>query len=296
MMSDPERAGDDELLAIPRLAERVGVTPRVLRYWEEQGLISPTREHGKLRYSPRDVAIAALIRRLLAAGAGVEGVRMLKRLAERDIRRSSAAGDQVALIEDALRILYQRKAFREETGMDEEHYPEGKPPPPPRHGGPPRGPGGPGGPRPRKGEARSLSKGPSGIVKMLMAHVLLQPDIPAKRHWRSTGHSSRLDALGFSFDVGSTAEPSGEVYDDEPRCPLCACQEHKPRLSAAGDHSAPAAVWPGSGETGRRPQPELPGPSWCWPCAAARRRPKPLCPGTLLASVTRQSDASGARA
>jgi DNA-binding transcriptional MerR regulator len=144
-MSDFERAEGDELLAIPRLAERVGVTPRVLRYWEEQGLISPTREHGKLRYSPRDVAIARLIRKLLEAGAGIEGVRMLKRLAERDIRRSSNAGEETALIEEALRILYQRKAFREETGMDEEHYPEGKPPPPP-HRGPPRGPAVPGGP------------------------------------------------------------------------------------------------------------------------------------------------------
>jgi len=147
MMSYSERAGGDELLAIPRLAERVGVTPRVLRYWEEQGLISPTREHGKLRYSPRDVAIAGLIRRLLEAGTGIEGVRMLKRLAERDIRHSSSAADETALIEEALRILYQRKAFREETGMDEEHYPEGKPPPPPPHRGPPRGPGAPGGPR-----------------------------------------------------------------------------------------------------------------------------------------------------
>jgi DNA-binding transcriptional MerR regulator len=146
MMSDSERAGGDELLAIPRLAERVGVTPRVLRYWEEQGLISPTREHGKLRYSPRDVAIARLIRSLLEAGVGIEGVRMLKRLAERDIRRSSSAADETALIEEALRILYQRKAFREETGMDEEHYPEGKPPPPPPHRGPPRRPGAPGGP------------------------------------------------------------------------------------------------------------------------------------------------------
>src|SRR5712691_11726563 len=59
MMSDPDRDRDDELMAIPRLAERIGVTPRVLRYWEEQQLISPTREHGKLRYSPRDLAIAA---------------------------------------------------------------------------------------------------------------------------------------------------------------------------------------------------------------------------------------------
>ncbi len=147
MMSDYGRPGDDELMAIPRLAERVGVTPRVLRYWEEQGLISPTREHGKLRYSPRDVAIAGLIRRLLAAGIGVEGVRMLKRIAERDVQRSSGAGDETALMEEALRILYQRKAFREETGMDEEHYPEGhRPPPRPPHVSPPRGPKPPGGP------------------------------------------------------------------------------------------------------------------------------------------------------
>lgn len=132
--------GHHELIAIPRLADRVGVSPRVLRYWEEQGLISPTREHGKLRYSPRDVAIAALIRRLLADGAGVEGVRMLKRMAERDIRRSAAAGDQTALAEEALRILYQRKAFREGTGTDEEHYPQGEPAPPP----PPRPPEDPG--------------------------------------------------------------------------------------------------------------------------------------------------------
>src|SRR5213592_5126116 len=98
-MSDSGRDRDDELMAIPRLAEQIGVTPRVLRYWEEQGLISPTREHGKLRYSPRDVAIAGLIRHLLAAGAGVEGVRMLRRMAERDIRRSSAADDEAALAE-----------------------------------------------------------------------------------------------------------------------------------------------------------------------------------------------------
>ena len=52
---------------------------------------------------------------------------MLKRLAERDIRGRAAAGDEAALAEEALRILYQRKAFREETGMDEEHYPQGNP-------------------------------------------------------------------------------------------------------------------------------------------------------------------------
>jgi DNA-binding transcriptional MerR regulator len=149
MMSDYGRDRDDELMAIPRLAERIGVTPRVLRYWEEQQLISPTREHGKLRYSPRDLAIAALVRRLLEAGVGVEGIRMLKRLAERDVRRAATTGEEDALAEEALRILYQRKAFREETGTDEEHYPQSAPPPPP----PPHPPHPPPGPprRPRPG-------------------------------------------------------------------------------------------------------------------------------------------------
>ena len=128
-------------MAIPRLAEQIGVTPRVLRYWEEQQLISPTREHGKLRYSPRDLAIAALIRQLLEAGASVEGLRMLKRLAERDVRRAAATEQEEELAEEALRILYQRKAFREEAGTDEEHYlrrpPHPPPPPHPPHRPPP---------------------------------------------------------------------------------------------------------------------------------------------------------------
>jgi DNA-binding transcriptional MerR regulator len=136
--------GEDELVAIPRLAEQVGVTPRVLRYWEEEGLISPTREHGKLRYSPRDVAIARLTKRLLDGGASVDALRMLKELSEREIRRAGEAAVEPLLSELALRLLYQRKAFREVAGMGEEHYPVGDPKsrgdgpdPPPRPG--PRG-------------------------------------------------------------------------------------------------------------------------------------------------------------
>lgn len=136
----PFETADDELVAIPRLAEQVGVTPRVLRYWEEQGLISPTREHGKLRYSPRDVAIARLTKRLLDSGASVDGLRMLKDLSEREIRRAAEVADAAMLSEIALRVLYHRKAFREATGMKEEHYPQGDPKPPDhgrdRHHGP----------------------------------------------------------------------------------------------------------------------------------------------------------------
>src|SRR5207248_10134268 len=98
MMSDSGPAGDpgDELMAIPRLAEQIGVTPRVLRYWEQQQLISPTREHGKLRYSPRDLAIAALIPRPTPPGAAVGAVRFPTGPARGSVRRPAAAGAAAA--------------------------------------------------------------------------------------------------------------------------------------------------------------------------------------------------------
>lgn len=122
----------DDLMAIPRLAERVGVSPRVLRYWEEQGLISPSTDHGRLRYSPRDEAIARLVKRLLElTDCGVDGVKTLKRLAEREVR--AGAGDEAALTEIALHALYARKAFRELSGVDDERLGAPPPPAPPHH-------------------------------------------------------------------------------------------------------------------------------------------------------------------
>jgi ferredoxin len=73
------------------------------------------------------MAMARLIKRLLDAGLGIDTIGMLKTLAERDVRQATRAGDERLLCEIALRILYQRKVFREETGRDEEHYPEGPP-------------------------------------------------------------------------------------------------------------------------------------------------------------------------
>lgn len=155
----PSAAPRDELVAIPRLAEQVGVTPRVLRYWEEQGLISPTREHGKLRYSPRDVAIARLTKRLLDAGASVDGIRVLKDLSEREIRWAAQASDEAMLSEIALRVLYQRKAFREATAMGEEHYPVGDPKHPVHEPGRPHSPHKEG----KKKKKKKVKKGPKSI-------------------------------------------------------------------------------------------------------------------------------------
>jgi DNA-binding transcriptional MerR regulator len=99
-----------------------------VRYWEEQGLISPSREHGRLRYSPRDHAITRHVKRLLDAGVGIDGIRALRAIAEREVR--GAEGDERTLEEVALRLLYARKAFREVAGTDEDHFPDPMPRPP----------------------------------------------------------------------------------------------------------------------------------------------------------------------
>jgi len=46
------------------------------------------------------------------------------------MRRAADIADEAMLSEIALRVLYQRKTFREVTGMNEEHYPDSDPNPP----------------------------------------------------------------------------------------------------------------------------------------------------------------------
>ncbi|MFI9321714.1 MerR family transcriptional regulator [Kitasatospora aureofaciens] len=56
-------------MRIGELARRTGVTPRALRYYEEQGLLTPERRpSGYREYGDRDVDAVHGIRTLLAAG------------------------------------------------------------------------------------------------------------------------------------------------------------------------------------------------------------------------------------
>jgi len=132
-------------------------------------------------------------------------------------------------------------------------------------------------------------------VRRVVDKLLHAPTVRVKELAGSPRGEEYAAALRVLFDLDPRAVDAVTRYDDwEPRCPLCACQEHKPRLSAAGGHSAATAVSPGTGGAGRRPRTELSGPSWCWLCAAACCCPKPLLQ-TLRASVAPARVASGAR-
>jgi MerR family transcriptional regulator, repressor of the yfmOP operon len=70
-----------ELLTIRDAAVRLDVTPRTLKYYEERGLVTPTRSEGRYRlYSEQDLDKFARILRLRSLGFSLQGItEILKR-------------------------------------------------------------------------------------------------------------------------------------------------------------------------------------------------------------------------
>ncbi|MGF6238868.1 MULTISPECIES: MerR family transcriptional regulator [Paraburkholderia] len=69
------------LLTVRDAADRLNVTPRTLKYYEERGLVSPTRSEGRYRlYDEDDLERFARILRLRSLGFSLQGItEMLKR-------------------------------------------------------------------------------------------------------------------------------------------------------------------------------------------------------------------------
>ncbi|RKE35826.1 MerR family transcriptional regulator [Paraburkholderia sp. BL23I1N1] len=69
------------LLTVRDAAERLGVTPRTLKYYEERGLVSPNRSEGRYRlYDEEDLKRFGRILRLRSLGFSLHGItEMLKR-------------------------------------------------------------------------------------------------------------------------------------------------------------------------------------------------------------------------
>jgi MerR family transcriptional regulator, repressor of the yfmOP operon len=70
-----------ELLTIRDAADRLDVTPRTLKYYEERGLVTPSRSEGRYRlYSEADLEKFARILRLRSIGFSLQGItEILKR-------------------------------------------------------------------------------------------------------------------------------------------------------------------------------------------------------------------------
>lgn len=123
-------------LTVRDAAERLGVTPRTLKYYEERGLVSPSRSEGRYRlYDAADLERFGRILRLRALGFSLHGItEMLKQPLEqaedgRNRYSTSSLGDiqqglqqQLALldtrIEAARRELHEAQKVRGELVRD----------------------------------------------------------------------------------------------------------------------------------------------------------------------------------
>jgi MerR family copper efflux transcriptional regulator len=89
---------------IGTVAERSGVPPKSIRYYESIGLIQPAerRANGYRSYSPHDMRTLAFIRRARSLGFSVEKVRDLLDLWRDRSRKSSAVKAMAARHIEAL--------------------------------------------------------------------------------------------------------------------------------------------------------------------------------------------------
>lgn len=99
-------------MRISEASDRAGVPARLLRYYEEQGLLAPGRNASGYRdYSAQDVEIARRIRQLLDAGLSTATIRtVLPCLTER-------AGSLAPICQGSIEDL-QREQARIEASID----------------------------------------------------------------------------------------------------------------------------------------------------------------------------------
>jgi DNA-binding transcriptional MerR regulator len=87
------KLGREARMRIGDLARATGVSPRLLRYYEEQGLLRPARRaNGYREYTASDVAEVSRIRALLAAGLRTEVIAQVRDCVHDDGERLVSSG------------------------------------------------------------------------------------------------------------------------------------------------------------------------------------------------------------
>jgi DNA-binding transcriptional MerR regulator len=110
-------------MRIGELARLTGVDQRLLRYYEQRGLLQPKRQtNGYREYEEGDAAIVAWIRRLLAAGLTTATIAEFRGCVERDVGHATAncqllasrLGQERARIDAAMAELATARAALDE--------------------------------------------------------------------------------------------------------------------------------------------------------------------------------------
>ena len=97
-----ERWDEEEGPRIGPVAERLGLSPRMVRYLEAQGVVRPERgpdPHGHRRYPPPELELAAAAARAIEAGHPTATLRALRDMATRRVAVVRAEPDPLAWFE-----------------------------------------------------------------------------------------------------------------------------------------------------------------------------------------------------
>ncbi|WP_025599662.1 MerR family transcriptional regulator [Burkholderia sp. WSM2230] len=128
-------ADSPSLLTVRDAAERLGVTPRTLKYYEERGLVSPTRSEGRYRlYDEEDLQRFGRILRLRSLGFSLHGIsEMLKRPMEPVGGKQRFSTESLQQIHDAIagqadaldaRIRAMRRELKEAQKLRDQLSPD----------------------------------------------------------------------------------------------------------------------------------------------------------------------------
>ncbi len=97
--------------AISDLAREFGITPRTIRFWEDQGILSPDREGGKRVFTRRDRARLKMALRGKRLGLSLAEIKDL-------IGMYSSTGDETPQLLECLRIMEKRRASLQQQRED----------------------------------------------------------------------------------------------------------------------------------------------------------------------------------
>lgn len=105
-----------DLMKIGELSRRTGVSQRLLRYYENQGLLTSERAPSGYRYYPEEaVTIVAQIRNLLAAGLNTETIRTVLPCARGELPVLEPCPDLLAALRTQLEAIDDRVACLQQT-------------------------------------------------------------------------------------------------------------------------------------------------------------------------------------
>lgn len=122
---------DQPIFPISAAADILGIKPRMLRFYEDRGIIAPMRSNGNRRlYSMKDIDILAYVHYLtVLKGVNVAGVLEIQRILRRMKQETREAfmkeiKEEIAALPDNEKLRYQGKISEKESEILEFKVPD----------------------------------------------------------------------------------------------------------------------------------------------------------------------------